>query len=50
MAWCLNEDNTSLRVSEVVTGKVVRFEKQQHSTAALIADRFTLPVPDSSRK
>jgi hypothetical protein len=31
----------------VVTGEVVRFEKQEHPTAALMADRFTLPVADS---
>ncbi len=47
MARCLNEADTLLRIGEVVTGEVVRFEKQEHSTAALIADRLTLPVADS---
>jgi hypothetical protein len=33
---------------EVVAGKVIRFEKQKHSTA-LIANRITSPVADSPR-
>ena len=50
MARCLNEADTLLRIGKMVAGEVVRFEKQEHSTAALIADRFTLPVADGPRQ
>ena len=50
MPGCLDEANTLPRVGEVVPGKVVRFEEQEHATAALVADRFALPVADSPRQ
>ena len=49
MARRFDKTDAPLRVSEVVTGKVVCFEKQEHATAALIADRLTLPVANRSR-
>jgi len=49
MARRFNKTDAPLRVSEVVTGKVVCFEKQEHATAALIADRLTWPVANRSR-
>ncbi len=49
MARRLDKTDAPLRVSDVVTGKVACFEKQKHATAALIADRLTLPVANGSR-
>ena len=49
MARRFDKSDTPLCLGEVVTGKVVCIEKQEHATAALIADRLTLPVANSSR-
>ena len=43
----LDEADTPLRIGKVVTGKVIRFEKQEHATTTLIADHLALPVTDS---
>jgi len=49
MARRFDKTDAPLRASEVVTGNVVCFKKQEHATAVLIADRLTLPVANSSR-
>lgn len=50
MAGRLDEADTPLSVGEVVTGKVIGLKKQEHSGAALIADRIALSVAYSPRQ
>lgn len=46
----LDKTYTLLRVGEVVSREVIGLQKQEHSTAALIADGIPLPLANGSRQ
>lgn len=45
-----DETNTPLRIGEMVSREIIRLQKQEHATTALIADGFALPLAYSSRQ